>query len=74
LKKATGTLFDLNDWGPYIRDKMMAFRQSMDTVAVNAREKFGVEVGKFVDRDITRAIAAYQRGLENVPNEARRSE
>lgn len=73
LKRATGTLFDLNDWGPFIRDKMLAFRQSMDTVAINTREKFGSEVAKFVDKEITAAINAYHRGLSGIPdNEAKR--
>lgn len=71
LAKQRGTLFDFNDWLPYIKDKMVVFRQSMATVAINTREKYGNDVAKYVDRQITLAINAYHRGLDNVPNEAK---
>lgn len=71
LAKQRGSLFDFNDWLPYIRDKMVVFRQSMATVTTNVREKYGNDVAKYVDRQITLAINAYHRGLDNVPNEAK---
>lgn len=71
LAKQRGSLFDFNDYLPYIKDKMVVFRQAMATVAMNVREKYGNEVAKFVDRQITTAINSYQRGLENIPNEAK---
>lgn len=71
LAKRRGTLFDFADYVPYIKDKMVTFRQTLSVVVSNTREKFGAEPAKFVDKELTQAINAYQRGLENIPNEVK---
>ena len=71
LQQKQGNLFAFSDWLPFIKDKMVIFRQNMSTVVTNTREKFGADVAKFVDREITRAINAYHASLNNIPNEVK---
>lgn len=69
LAEKRGDLFHFSDWGPYVKDKMVNYRQSMGTVVENTRDKFGNEAARAVDGWISEALNMMGSGLENIPKE-----
>lgn len=71
LAERRGDLFHFKDWIPFIKDKLVVFRQVMAQVVENIRDRHGNNIAKDVEREIARGLNALSQGLENIPNEAK---
>ena len=71
LAEKRGDLFHFSNWLPFIKDKLVIFRQTMAAVVDKVRDRFGNETARFVEREIAVAMNNLSRGLANLPNETK---
>lgn len=71
LAERRGDLFHFSDWLPFIKDKLVVFRQAMQTVTENVRDRYGNEVAAFVDKQTTASVNSLSNGLATIPKEVK---
>lgn len=73
LDERRGDLFHFSQLGPFIKDKLVNFRNAGMAVADRLRERFGPEVGKVAKAEITAMLNELSRDTEEIPDEIRQS-